>query len=149
MAGACRRTPSVWRPGSPNARRWRCAGACSWTRTRRRWPPPRRWAPTASNSIPSPMPPRGASHSRPPCWRVTATQPRLRWTGAWGGWGGEGVNLYTGPYAAGWGQPQQAAVLARYRDAAQAALDVGLGVNAGHDLNRDNLATFVREVPGL
>ena len=33
--------------------------------------------------------------------------------------------------------------------AAQAALDAGLGVNAGHDLNRDNLAAFVREVPGV
>ena len=33
--------------------------------------------------------------------------------------------------------------------AAQAALDAGLGVNAGHDLTRDNLAAFVREVPGV
>ena len=33
--------------------------------------------------------------------------------------------------------------------AAQAALDVGLGVNAGHDLNRDNLAAFVRMLPSL
>ena len=32
---------------------------------------------------------------------------------------------------------------------AEAALDVGLGVNAGHDLNRDNLAAFVRGVPGV
>ena len=39
--------------------------------------------------------------------------------------------------------------LKRYAAAAQAALDAGLGVNAGHDLNRDNLATFVREVPGV
>jgi pyridoxine 5-phosphate synthase len=30
-----------------------------------------------------------------------------------------------------------------------AALDAGLGVNAGHDLNRDNLAAFVRGVPGV
>ncbi len=37
----------------------------------------------------------------------------------------------------------------RYRAAAQAALDAGLGVNAGHDLNRDNLAAFVHTVPGL
>ena len=33
--------------------------------------------------------------------------------------------------------------------AAQAALDAGLGVNAGHDLNRDNLSAFVRVVPGV
>jgi pyridoxine 5-phosphate synthase len=28
-------------------------------------------------------------------------------------------------------------------------LDAGLGVNAGHDLNRDNLAAFAQRVPGL
>ena len=31
----------------------------------------------------------------------------------------------------------------------QAAAAAGLGVNAGHDLNRDNLTEFVREVPGV
>jgi pyridoxine 5-phosphate synthase len=46
-------------------------------------------------------------------------------------------------------RPQQAEQLKRYAAAAQAALDAGLGVNAGHDLNRDNLAAFVREVPGV
>ena len=63
--------------------------------------------------------------------------------------GADRVELYTEPYAAAWGTPHQAEQLARYRDAAQAALDAGLGVNAGHDLNRDNLAAFVREVPGV
>lgn len=63
--------------------------------------------------------------------------------------GADRVELYTEPYAAAWGTPQQASELERYRAAAQAALDVGLGVNAGHDLNRDNLAAFVHTVPGL
>jgi pyridoxine 5-phosphate synthase len=63
--------------------------------------------------------------------------------------GADRVELYTEPYAAAWGTPQQDEQLARYRDAAQAALDAGLGVNAGHDLNRDNLAAFVRDVPGV
>ncbi|EER61311.1 Pyridoxal phosphate biosynthetic protein PdxJ [Acidovorax delafieldii 2AN] len=63
--------------------------------------------------------------------------------------GADRVELYTEPFAAAWGTPQQAAELRRYADAAQAALDAGLGVNAGHDLNRDNLAAFVREVPGV
>ena len=63
--------------------------------------------------------------------------------------GADRVELYTEPYAAAWGTPQQAAELERYRIAAQAALDAGLGVNAGHDLNRDNLAAFVRGVPGV
>ncbi len=63
--------------------------------------------------------------------------------------GADRVELYTEPYAAAWGTPEQAQQLERYRATAQAALDVGLGVNAGHDLNRDNLAAFVRTVPGL
>ncbi len=63
--------------------------------------------------------------------------------------GADRVELYTEPYAAAWGAPDQATQLARYAAAAQAALDAGLGVNAGHDLNRDNLAAFVRDVPGL
>ncbi len=63
--------------------------------------------------------------------------------------GADRVELYTEPYAAAWGTPQQAVQLERYRAAAQAALDVGLGVNAGHDLNRDNLADFLAAVPGV
>jgi len=63
--------------------------------------------------------------------------------------GADRVELYTEPYAAAWGTSGQALQLERYRTAAQAALDAGLGVNAGHDLNRDNLTAFVREVPGV
>ncbi|GKS82739.1 pyridoxine 5'-phosphate synthase [Acidovorax sp. SUPP1855] len=63
--------------------------------------------------------------------------------------GADRVELYTEPYAAAWGTGRQAAELERYRAAAQAALDAGLGVNAGHDLNRDNLTAFVQGVPGL
>jgi pyridoxine 5-phosphate synthase len=39
--------------------------------------------------------------------------------------------------------------LRRFAAAAQAALDAGLAVNAGHDLNRDNLPAFVQRVPGV
>jgi pyridoxine 5-phosphate synthase len=63
--------------------------------------------------------------------------------------GADRVELYTEPFAAAWGTPQQATELERYRAAAQAALDAGLGVNAGHDLNLHNLAAFARGVPGL
>lgn len=63
--------------------------------------------------------------------------------------GADRVELYTEPYAAAWGQPGQAEQLARFARAAQAALDVGLGVNAGHDLSRDNLSTFLEQVPGV
>lgn len=39
--------------------------------------------------------------------------------------------------------------LQRYAAAARAALQAGLAVNAGHDLNRDNLPTFIARVPGV
>ena len=63
--------------------------------------------------------------------------------------GADRVELYTEPYALAWGTPQQAAQLARFAAAAQAALACGLGVNAGHDLNRDNLSAFLQAVPGV
>ena len=50
---------------------------------------------------------------------------------------------------AAWATPQRSDQLARYRLAAQAAITAGLGVNAGHDLNRDNLADFLAAVPGV
>ena len=40
-------------------------------------------------------------------------------------------------------------VLAGFTASAQAALAEGLGLNAGHDLNRDNLTDFLRAVPGI
>lgn len=63
--------------------------------------------------------------------------------------GAERVELYTEPFAAAWNTAEVDIQLERYRVAAQAALDVGLGVNAGHDLNRDNLTAFLRKVPGV
>ena len=63
--------------------------------------------------------------------------------------GADRIELYTEPFAAAWGTTDQDTQLQRFARAAQAALDVGLGVNAGHDLNRDNLGAFVRTVPGV
>ena len=63
--------------------------------------------------------------------------------------GADRIELYTEPFAAAWGTADQQAQLDRFAAAAQAALDAGLGVNAGHDLNRDNLAAFAQQVPGL
>jgi len=63
--------------------------------------------------------------------------------------GADRVELYTEPFAAAWGTPRQGQELERFARAARAALDAGLGVNAGHDLNRDNLTAFVKQVPGL
>jgi pyridoxine 5-phosphate synthase len=63
--------------------------------------------------------------------------------------GADRVELYTEPYAIAFGAAGIDAVLDRYRLAAEAALRAGLGVNAGHDLNRANLAQFLARVPGV
>lgn len=59
------------------------------------------------------------------------------------------IELYTEAFAVGYakGQPEQA--VAPYASAAEAALRCGLGINAGHDLDLDNLAYFAKHVPGL
>lgn len=59
------------------------------------------------------------------------------------------VELYTERYARAWGGPGAAGVLAAFTATAQAALAQVVGVNAGHDLNRDNLSDFLRAVPGV
>jgi pyridoxine 5-phosphate synthase len=63
--------------------------------------------------------------------------------------GADRVELYTEAYARAHGTAEAAAVLARYTATAEAALQQGLGINAGHDLNRDNLTDFLRAVPGV
>ena len=63
--------------------------------------------------------------------------------------GADRVELYTEPYAAAFGTAAEAGELARFRGAAEAAQRAGLGVNAGHDLNRDNLGPFLAAVPGV
>ena len=62
--------------------------------------------------------------------------------------GADRVELYTGPYASDYATDPAAAV-APYVEAAKAARSVGLGVNAGHDLNLDNLRYFKEHVPHL
>jgi pyridoxine 5-phosphate synthase len=63
--------------------------------------------------------------------------------------GADRVELYTETYAHAQGTPQQADVLERFTRSATAAIAAGLGVNAGHDLNRANLTDFLRAVPGV
>lgn len=61
--------------------------------------------------------------------------------------GADRVELYTEPYAKAWGTGEQTKILDSYAQAARAAQKAGLGVNAGHDLNRDNLPAFLQAVP--
>lgn len=63
--------------------------------------------------------------------------------------GAQRVELYTEPYACAFGTADEATVVGQYAAAARSAQAAGLGVNAGHDLNRDNLLRFLAAVPGV
>ncbi len=63
--------------------------------------------------------------------------------------GAHRVELYTEPYAAAWTTPRRHDELERFKACARALAAAGLGVNAGHDLNLDNLPVLAREVPEL
>ncbi len=60
--------------------------------------------------------------------------------------GADRVELYTGPYAELYDKDPEAAI-AMYRQAAEKAKEVGLGLNAGHDLNLRNLNAFITAFP--
>ncbi len=60
--------------------------------------------------------------------------------------GADRVELYTGPYAELYDSDPEAAI-AMYRPAAEKAHELGLGMNAGHDLNLRNLRAFVQAFP--
>ena len=63
--------------------------------------------------------------------------------------GADRVEFYTESYASTWATDKKGETLNRFTQSAQAAAAVGLGVNAGHDLNRDNLTEFLKAVPGV
>lgn len=60
--------------------------------------------------------------------------------------GADRVELYTGPYAELYDSDPEAAI-AMYRPAAEKAHELGMGMNAGHDLNLRNLRAFVQAFP--
>ena len=62
--------------------------------------------------------------------------------------GADRVELYTGPYAEVYDKDPNEA-LAMYRPAAEKAHELGLGLNAGHDLNLRNLKAFAEAFPWL
>ncbi|MEK6257628.1 MAG: pyridoxine 5'-phosphate synthase [Planctomycetota bacterium] len=61
--------------------------------------------------------------------------------------GAHRIELYTEPYARAFPTTDKAGSLAQYAATADAAHRLGLGVNAGHDLNLDNLGEFLSRVP--
>lgn len=62
--------------------------------------------------------------------------------------GAERIEFYTGNYAKGFVANPEFAV-APHRQSAKRAAEIGIGVNAGHDLNLDNLAFYRENVPNL
>ncbi len=62
--------------------------------------------------------------------------------------GADRVELYTGPYAHDF-SAHPAAAVAPYTRAAEVAGHIGIGLNAGHDLNLDNLRYFKENCPQL
>jgi pyridoxine 5-phosphate synthase len=62
--------------------------------------------------------------------------------------GADRIELYTEPYAAAYPQNPEKA-LAPYLEAAVAAHQLGLGINAGHDLSLENLRYFYLHIPHL
>src|SRR5258708_7657444 len=65
------------------------------------------------------------------------------------GLGADRIELYTGPYAHAFGTPAGKKILAAHREAASLARKIGLGVNAGHDLDLKNIPAYAKAVKGL
>lgn len=63
--------------------------------------------------------------------------------------GADRVELYTESYARAHGTERESAVMQAFARSAQAAIEAGLGLNAGHDLSRANLAPFLATVAGV
>ncbi len=62
--------------------------------------------------------------------------------------GADRIEFYTGNYAKDFSKDPDLAVAA-HRLSAQKAQEIGIGVNAGHDLNLENLSFYRKSVPGL
>lgn len=63
--------------------------------------------------------------------------------------GTDRIELYTEAYAHGFAAGNKEAAVAPYAAAAKRAVELGLGLNAGHDLDLHNLKYFAQNIPGL
>lgn len=62
--------------------------------------------------------------------------------------GSDRIELYTEAYAKNYSKDKEKAI-APYVEAAKKATELGLGINAGHDLSLENLEFFAKEIPNL
>lgn len=63
--------------------------------------------------------------------------------------GTDRIELYTEGYAAGFAKGEKEKAIAPYIAAAEKANELGLGINAGHDLDLHNLKYFAQHIPNL
>ena len=63
--------------------------------------------------------------------------------------GAERIELYTETWASSFHTSARESTLSAFAATAQSAMDAGLAINAGHDLNRENLNPFLLAVPGV
>jgi pyridoxine 5-phosphate synthase len=63
--------------------------------------------------------------------------------------GTDRIELYTEAYAKEFQTGDKEKAIAPYTTAAKKAVELGLGINAGHDLDLHNLKYFAQNIPGL
>lgn len=63
--------------------------------------------------------------------------------------GTDRIELYTESYASGYAAGQKETAVKPFIEAAETAMKMGLGINAGHDLDLKNLRYFAENIPGL
>ena len=76
------------------------------------------------------------------------TDPKIDMIEAAKNCGTDRIELYTEDYALGYNKNKEKAT-APYIESAKKATELGLGINAGHDLSLENLEYFVKEIPNL
>lgn len=102
------------------------------------------WDPSASDEVKSVVT-RLKSHGVRVSVFIDANESSVRWAATTGA---DRVELYTEPYAREFAAGAGQASFERFAAASQLANDLGLGVNAGHDLDLDNLPLF-KKLPHL
>ena len=102
------------------------------------------WDPQASGEVPA-IVRRLQDHGIRVSLFVDANEPSVRWAGPTGA---ERIELYTEPYAREFAAGRGRAAFDRFAAASELAHALGLGVNAGHDLDLDNLPLF-KQLPHL
>lgn len=76
-------------------------------------------------------------------------EPRLRDIETLATLGADRIELYTGPYAEGFCVQDKQSLVLPYTQACELAISCGLGINAGHDLNLENLGFFNQSLAQL